>query len=168
MSFCCSILEGGTKYRDKMWSRDWRKGHPESTSPGDLSHIEALSTNQTLLWMPRSACWPESDIAVSWEALPVPDIFRGGYSQKILWTESKVHNGRAKERTEEAEGVWNLIEEIITWSKQYSQSSQGLNHEPKVHMEEPMAPAVYVAENGLVGHEWEESLLVLKRLDAPV
>jgi hypothetical protein len=24
---------------------------------------------QTLLWMPRSACWQETDIAVSWKAL---------------------------------------------------------------------------------------------------
>jgi hypothetical protein len=25
------------------------------------------------LWMPRSACWQEPDIAVSWEVLPEPD-----------------------------------------------------------------------------------------------
>jgi hypothetical protein len=31
---------------------------------------------QTLLWMPRSACWQEPDIAVSWVALPVPDKYR--------------------------------------------------------------------------------------------
>jgi hypothetical protein len=30
-----------------------------------------------------------------------------------------------------------------------------------------MAPAAYVAEDGLVGHQWEERLLVLRRLDAP-
>jgi hypothetical protein len=33
---------------------------------------------------------------------------------------------------------------------------------------EPMAPAAYVAEDGLVGHQWEERTLVLRRLDAPV
>ena len=37
-----------------------------------------------------------------------------------------------------------------------------------VDMEGPMAPAEYVAEDGLVGHQWEESPLVLWRLDAPV
>ena len=33
---------------------------------------------QTLLWMPKSACWHKSNIAVSWEAPPVLDEFRGG------------------------------------------------------------------------------------------
>ena len=28
------------KYRDKVWSRDGRKGHPETTLPGDPSHIQ--------------------------------------------------------------------------------------------------------------------------------
>ena len=31
-----------------------------------------------------------------------------------------------------------------------------------------MAPAAYGAEDGLVGHQWEEKPLVLPRLDAPV
>jgi len=36
-------------------------------------------------------------------------------------------------------------------------------------MDRPMAPAAYtVADNGLVGHQWEEKLLVMSRLDAPV
>jgi hypothetical protein len=25
---------------DKVWSRDWRKGHPETVPPGDPSHIK--------------------------------------------------------------------------------------------------------------------------------
>jgi hypothetical protein len=36
---------------------------------------------QTLLWMPKSACWQEPDISVPWEALPVPEKHRGGCSQ---------------------------------------------------------------------------------------
>jgi hypothetical protein len=35
-------------------------------------------------------------------------------------------------------------------------------------MEGTMAPAEYAAEDGLVGHQWEEIPLVLRRLDAPV
>jgi hypothetical protein len=31
-----------------------------------------------------------------------------------------------------------------------------------------MTPAAYVAQNGLVEHQWEERPLVLGRLDAPV
>jgi hypothetical protein len=36
------------------------------------------------------------------------------------------------------------------------QSSQGLNHQQKVHMEGPMATDTCVAEDGLVRHQWEE------------
>ena len=39
---------------------------------------------ETLLWMPRSAWWQEPDIAVSWEALPVPDKYRSGCSQSSI------------------------------------------------------------------------------------
>jgi hypothetical protein len=39
---------------------------------------------QTLLWMPTSACWQKPDIAVSGEALPVPDKYRGGCSQPFI------------------------------------------------------------------------------------
>jgi len=31
-----------------------------------------------------------------------------------------------------------------------------------------MAPAAYVAEDGLVGHQWKEKPLVLPRLDPPM
>jgi hypothetical protein len=33
------------------------------------------------LWMPRSACWQEPDIDLSWEAVPVSVKYRGGCSQ---------------------------------------------------------------------------------------
>ena len=39
---------------------------------------------QTLLWRPTRACWQEPDISVSWEALPVPDKYRGGCSQPSI------------------------------------------------------------------------------------
>jgi hypothetical protein len=35
-------------------------------------------------------------------------------------------------------------------------------------MEGQMAPATNVAEDGIVGHQWEEGPLVLGRLNAPV
>jgi len=35
-------------------------------------------------------------------------------------------------------------------------------------MDIPMAPAAYVAEYGLLGHQWEEKPLVRPRLDHPV
>jgi len=35
-------------------------------------------------------------------------------------------------------------------------------------MEGPMAPATYAGGDGLVGPQWEERPLVLRRLNAPV
>jgi hypothetical protein len=35
-------------------------------------------------------------------------------------------------------------------------------------MEGPIAPAAYVAEDYLIGYQWEERPLVLRRLDATV
>jgi hypothetical protein len=37
------------------------------------SHLTSRHQTQTLLRMPRTACWQESDTADSWEALPGPD-----------------------------------------------------------------------------------------------
>jgi len=39
---------------------------------------------------------------------------------------------------------------------------------PRVHRDGCLAPAAYVAEDGLGGHQWEERPLVLSRVDAPV
>jgi hypothetical protein len=47
-------------------------------------HLIYRHQTQTLLWMPRSACRQEPDIAVPWEALPVPDKCRGGSSQQTI------------------------------------------------------------------------------------
>ena len=37
----------------------------------------------------------------------------------------------------------------------------------RIHMEPPMVLAKYMAEDGLVGHQWEERLLGLRVSDAP-
>jgi hypothetical protein len=44
------------------------------------------------------------------------------------------------------------------------QSSQRLDHQPKSTHGEIHAPATYVAEDGLVGHQWKEQW----RFNAPV
>jgi hypothetical protein len=64
---------------------------------------------QTLLWMPRSACWKEPDMAVSWEALPEPYKYRGRCSQAIIGRTSGSPIGGARERNEGIEGVCNPI-----------------------------------------------------------
>jgi hypothetical protein len=73
------------------------------------------------------------------------------------WTKHRVQNGGARERTQGAEGVCSPIGRIIISTNQYPQSSQGI----RVHLEGPMAPAANVAEDGLVGLQWEERPLVL-------
>jgi hypothetical protein len=35
-------------------------------------------------------------------------------------------------------------------------------------MEGPMAPAAYLAKDGLVEHQWEERPLIMRSLDTPV
>jgi hypothetical protein len=31
----------GSKYEDKVWNRDRKKGHPEIVPPGDLSYVQS-------------------------------------------------------------------------------------------------------------------------------
>ena len=53
-----------------------------------LSHlgIHPINNHQNhlLLWIPTRACWQEPDIALSWEALAVPDKYRSGCSQPFI------------------------------------------------------------------------------------
>jgi hypothetical protein len=47
-------------------------------------HLIYNHQTQIVLWIPERACWQEPDIAVSWEALPVPDKYRSGWSQSSI------------------------------------------------------------------------------------
>jgi hypothetical protein len=38
----------------------------------------------------------------------------------------------------------------------------------RIHMEGPMALVTFVAKDGLVGHQWEESPLGLRVFDTPI
>jgi hypothetical protein len=58
------------------------------------------------------------------------------------WTEHRDSNERIRERTEGVEGFWNPI------------GRKTISTNQRVHMEGPMVPASYVAENGFVGHQW--------------
>ena len=81
------------------------------------------------------------------------------------WTELRVPNGGDGEGTEGAEGVCSPMKGATLTIGQNPWSSRGLDHQ---HMQGPMVLAVYVAENGLVGHQWEEKPLGLRVFDAPV
>jgi hypothetical protein len=74
------------------------------------------------------------------------------------WTELRVPSRGVREGTEEVEGVCNPIGRTTISTNQNPQNSQGLSHVYKgVHM----APAAYVAEDGLIMHQWKERSLVL-------
>ena len=64
------------------------KAETEGMTIQRLPHLGIHPINnhqtQTLLWMPTGACWQEPDIAVSWEALPVPGKYRSGCSQPSI------------------------------------------------------------------------------------
>jgi hypothetical protein len=59
-------------------------------------------------------------------------------------------NGGLRLRTEGTEWVCNPIGRTTISTKHTSQSFRGLNYQPKIHMEESMSPAAYVAEDGLI------------------
>ena len=65
--------------------------------------------------------------------------------------------------TQGAEGVCSPIGGTSICTHQYPQSFLGLNHQSK-----KTHGGTHVAEDGLVGHQWEEKPLVLWRLYAPV
>jgi hypothetical protein len=77
-------------------------------------------------------------------------------------TEHWVPNGGVRKRTEGDEWVCNPIGRTISTNQTAPRAPRdSSNH--RVHMEGPMAPATYVAEDGLYGHQWEKRSLVLWR-----
>jgi hypothetical protein len=120
-----------------------------------------------LLWMPRSACWREPDMAVSWEALPEPEKYRGGFSQPTSGLSMGSLMEKLKGQTElrEFAGLW---EEQQCQRAKPPRAPRDSTTNQRVPIEGPMAPTTYVAVAGLVGHQWEERLLVLLGFDAPV
>jgi hypothetical protein len=46
-------------------------------------HLINNHQDQALLWMPTRACWQDPDIAVSWEALTVPDKYVNAHSHPL-------------------------------------------------------------------------------------
>ena len=79
-------------------------------------------------WMPTRACWQEPDTADSWEALPVPDKYRSGWSQPSIGQSTGFPNEGTRQSTQRAEGVCSPIRGITIWTNQYLQSSLGLNY----------------------------------------
>jgi hypothetical protein len=86
---------------------------------------------QTLLLMPKSACWQETDNSCLLRGCVRAWPIQMQMIADNHWTEHGVPNGRVRGRTEGAEGVCNSIGRTTILTNQTSQSSQGLNHQPK-------------------------------------
>jgi hypothetical protein len=82
-------------------------------------------------------------------------------------TEHRDPNGGVRGRTEEAEGVCNPIGRTTKSTNQSPRTFRDYTTNQRVHLEEPMASAAYVAEYFLIWHQWEARSLVLRRLDDP-
>jgi len=89
---------------------------------------------------------------------------------KGSWRVKRKAEGRRQEENEQ-KSIEYMWYEKQKWSgdssgrptistSQTHQSSQGLNPIQRVHMEQPMPPAIYVTEDGLAGHQWEEPLVL--------
>jgi len=91
-----SFLEGRTKYPWQKYTKCGAETKGMTIQRLPLLGINPIYNHQTqkLFWMTTSACWQEPDIAVSCEALPVPDKYKSGWSQpSIGWsTESPMED----------------------------------------------------------------------------
>ena len=164
------FLEGRTKYSQK---EIWRQ-----------------SVQQRLKKRPSRDC-------PTWKSIPFPAIKPGHYcgcwevlaDRSLIWlfperlcqsltkTEAESHSqlsmGSPMEKSEK--GMKGLRGFAAPWRKEQYQQARPpppelLDTGPstKENMEEPVALAAYVAEDGLVEHQWEQRPLSLRVFDAPV
>jgi hypothetical protein len=127
----------------------------------DPSHL--LIPNPDTIADAKNDLTDRSLIELSPERVPI-QMWR--YTAKH-WPERREPNGEVRARTIGAEGVFSPIGITTVSTNQTPQSSQGLNHQPKNTQEVRMALAAYVADDCFIWQHWEESPLVLWRLDDP-
>jgi hypothetical protein len=133
-----------TKFRAEM------EGRTIQRLPHPGIHPIISHQNQTLLHMPERFCWKDSDIAISCEAMPVPGKYRSKCSQSFIgW----ITGPPMKELEKVPKELKGSIGETI-WTNQY--------------LPWLVCLVAYVAEDGLVSHQWEKRPLVLWRFYVPV
>jgi hypothetical protein len=145
-----------------VWRRVWRKGHPKTAPPGDPFHIQSPNADNSvdakkfMLVKARYSCLLR-DFARAWH------IQRWRLAANH-WTDHRVLIRGVRKRTEGTEELCNTIGKTIS----INQSSRGLNANEGLQFKWSMASALYVAEDKLVGHQWEKRSLVTWRLNVPV
>jgi hypothetical protein len=87
-----------TENRDIVWARNWIKGHPVTVPPGDPSHIHLpnrdtiVDANKCLLTGVWYSCLLRGS-GCAWQ-------IQMWMLTAIHWTEPRVPNGEARERTQ--------------------------------------------------------------------
>jgi hypothetical protein len=144
-----------------VWSKDWRKGHPETAPPGDSSHIQS----------------PNPDIVDAGKCLLIEAwygyLLRGStrawqiQRRKLEanhWTQLRGHRWRIWRR------VWRSWGGLQPHGGSNSVNSPDplelLGTRPTTKEYTWVPPCV--AEDGLFGHQWEEKPLGLRLFDAPM
>ena len=115
--------------RDKVWSRDWRKGQAEIALPGDSSYKPSPNTDTIMndkKYIPKCSCH-----GCLWGG-PV----RALHIQRLMlaanhWTEHGVLNGGVGRWCRGTEGVYSPMGRTTMLATHIPQNSQGLNHQPR-------------------------------------
>jgi hypothetical protein len=150
---------------DKIRSREWRKGHPETASPGDplpdtksrhYCGCQKVLADGSLIWLfPERLCqnltnteekdhsqWLDWSQGLQWRS------WRRNWRS---WGGFQPHGGTYSVNRPDPLGA------VRNWTTNQ-----------RVHVEGPVALAAYVAEDDLVGHPGEEMALDLRVFDTPV
>jgi hypothetical protein len=100
-----------TKHEAEIWRKDRPKtsppGYPSYTQTRHYCGCQQLLTDRSLLQL------------FPWEALPVPDKYRGACSQPTTEVRHRFTSGGARERTQGAEGVCSPRVGATIWTNQY-------------------------------------------------
>ena len=119
------IVHVERKYRDKEWSRVWKKkSHPETAPRGDISHMQPPSpgtiadANKCLL----TGAWYRCFLRGFAKALLIQMWMLAVNHQNELWDP----NVEVRGRTERDEGVCNITRKTTISTNQTPQSSQEL------------------------------------------
>jgi hypothetical protein len=133
-----SFLEGGTKYSGEkiqcqILEHRLKESYPETAPPEDPSHIQ--TPNPDIISDAKKCL-----LTRAWCSYLLRGSVRAWQIQRQMlpanhWAKHGVPNGGVRERSEGAEGVCNPIGRTAISTNQTSQSSQGLNHQPKNNME---------------------------------
>ena len=100
---------------------------------------------------------------ITWKALLVQDKYRGGHSHPAIELSTGCTMGELEKGHKELKVFATPKKEQQCESPSTPRAPRDKTINQKVHMELPMAPDTYAAEDGLVRHQRE-----VERLDAAV